>query len=317
MTGVLELPAPPLDGGPPEACASLIGRFAAWLRAERGASPHTLRAYLHEIEGLAAWAAGGKRPRDLAALTTLDLRGWLAHSMADRSVDGGDQAPATVARRIASLKTFYRWALRGGIVARSPAERLQAPRVRRPLPRVLEIGEASALVEAPVGEGWRAARNAALLETGYGAGLRVSELSGLDLADADLDAGMIRVRAGKGRKDRLCPLGAPAVEAIRSWLSHRGSAPGPLFLNPQGGRLSVRGLYDVVRDSGVKNGLAGVHPHALRHSYATHLLSQGADIRSIQELLGHESLSTTQRYTQVDLELLRQTYMRAHPHGRA
>ena len=302
---------PPAES-PAESPAEPLSRFGAWLRAERGASPHTQRAYLTELRGLAesvAPAGGGQRARSLLDLTTLDLRGWLAKS-------APDQAPATIARRIASLKTFYRWALREALIRESPAERLQAPRVRRPLPRVLEIGEASALVEAPVGEGWRGARNAALLEVAYGAGLRVSELAGLDLRDVDAPGGMVRVRAGKGRKDRLTPLGAPAIAAIQHWLSHRGSAEGPLFLNPEGARLGVRGIYDVVRQSGVKNGMTGVHPHALRHSYATHLLSQGADIRSIQEMMGHESLSTTQRYAQVDLELLRKTWLNAHPHGR-
>ena len=305
-----------------ESSATPLIRFEAWLRAERGASPHTQRAYLTELRGLAEFSAQAAQPADsadsprprslpdpLLDLSTLDLRGWLAKS-------APDQAPSTIARRIASLKTFYRWALRENLIRESPAERLQAPRVRRPLPRVLEINEASALVEAPVGEGWRGARNAALLEVAYSAGLRVSELAGLDLRDVDASGGMVRVRAGKGRKDRLTPLGAPAVVAIQHWISHRGGAEGPLFLNPEGARLGVRGIYDVVRQSGVKNGMTGVHPHALRHSYATHLLSQGADIRSIQEMMGHESLSTTQRYTQVDLELLRNTYMNAHPHGR-
>ncbi|HND33495.1 MAG TPA: tyrosine recombinase XerC [Myxococcota bacterium] len=286
------------------ASAPLRARFEDWLRAERGASPHTLRAYGVELAGLEAFLA----PRSLTEATLLDLRGYLARRATE-------QTAATVARRIASLRTFYRWTLREGLLTESPAERLQTPRVRRPLPRVLEVEEASTLVEQPIGEGWRAARNAAILELGYGCGLRVSELSGLDLADLDMAEGLLKVQKGKGSKARLVPLGPPARDAVRAYLSFRGHQAGALFLNPQGKRLGTRGLYDVVRNSGVNNGLAGVHPHALRHSFATHLLSNGADIRSIQEMLGHESLSTTQRYTQVDIEQLRAAHRKAHPHG--
>ena len=284
--------------------AQLRARFESWLLAERGASPHTLRAYGTELAGLEAFLA----PRSLTEATLLDLRGYLARRATE-------QTASTVARRIASLRTFYRWTLREGLLVESPAERLQTPRVRRPLPRVLEVEEASTLVEEPIGEGWRAARNAAILELGYGCGLRVSELSGLDLADVDRAEGLVKVRKGKGNKARLVPLGPPARDAVQAYLGFRGGQPGALFLNPQGKRLGTRGMYDVVRNSGVNNGLAGVHPHALRHSFATHLLANGADIRSIQEMLGHESLSTTQRYTQVDIEQLRDAHRKAHPHG--
>jgi site-specific recombinase XerD len=136
------------------------------------------------------------------------------------------------------------------------------------------------------------------------------------MEDVDLSESVIRVRKGKGGKERRVPMGRPAAEALQRWFSQRGSEPGAIFLNPQGKRLGTRGIYDVVRQSGVANGLSGVHPHALRHSFATHLLSAGADIRSIQEMLGHESLSTTQRYTQVNLEQLRETLKKAHPHGK-
>ena len=283
----------------------MLVRFADWLRAERGASPHTLRAYLTELRGLEQHLA----PRGLQQASLMDLRAWLARAATD-------QAPSTVARRIASLRTFYRWALREGIISQSPAERLATPRVKRPLPRVLEIDEASTLVEDPAGSAWRLARNAALLELSYGAGLRVSEVSALNLGDLDLVEGLVRVRRGKGGKERHVPVGEPAVRAVQAWLKERGTAEGPLFLNRLGSRLGTRGIYDIVRQSGVHNGLAGVHPHALRHSFATHLLANGADIRSIQEMMGHESLSTTQRYTQVNLEQLREVLKKAHPHGR-
>lgn len=276
--------------------------FLDALRVQRGASPHTLRAYGRDLSDLEDMLA----PRTAEQATALDLRRWLA---------GRGGSNATTARHLAALRTFYAWALGEGRIAASPAERLAGPRVRPPLPRVLEVDEASAVVEAPVGEGPREVRNRAILEVAYGGGLRVSELVGLDLADIDLPRGLVRVRQGKGRKDRVVPVGPPAVEAVRAWLVHRGTAAGPLFPG-SAGRLGVRAIYEVVRRSGAKNGVAGVHPHALRHSYATHLLRDGADVRAIQEMLGHASLSTTQRYAHVELEQLRATWQSAHPHGR-
>lgn len=287
----------------------MLQRFADWLRAERGASPHTLRAYLTELGGLEAHLHAQRTSKTLIEASLLDVRAWLGRTATE-------QKSATIARRIASIRSFFRWALREGLVQQSPVIRLGTPRVKRPLPRVLEVEEASTLVEQPIGQGWREARNAAILEVGYGSGLRVSELSALNTDDIDLVEGIVRVRRGKGGKGRLVPMGGPARQALQRWLGARGPEEGALFLNPQGNRLGTRGMYDVVHRSGVKNAQAGVHPHALRHSFATHLLANGADIRSIQEMLGHASLSTTQRYTQVDLEHLREVYRKSHPHGR-
>jgi site-specific recombinase XerD len=173
-------------------------------------------------------------------------------------------------------------------------------------------------VDGPEGAraAWRALRDAALLEVGYGGGLRVSELAALDVADVDLEESLVRVRSGKGRKSRVVPIGPPAVAAVRAWRVAAGIAEGALFRNVRGGRLTVRGLYDIVRAAGTANGVAAVHPHALRHSFATHLLGGGADVRSIQEMLGHASLSTTQRYTQVELDQLRRAHRDAHPRAR-
>ena len=281
----------------------LIERFTDFLRAERGASPHTLRAYGVDLVGL----AGSVAPRSLTAVTVFDLRRWLAARTG---------APSSLLRHISGFRTFYRWALREGLVTESPAERLATPRVPRGLPRVLEIDEATEVIESPTGTGWRHVRNAAMVEVLYVSGLRVAELAGLDVADVDLAESVIRVRAGKGRKDRVVPTGPTVIRAVEAWLARRGAEAGALFKNPRGGRLTVRGIYDVVRGSGARNGIAGVHPHALRHSFATHLLRGGADIRSIQEMLGHASLSTTQRYTHVEIEQLQRTWQRSHPHGR-
>jgi integrase/recombinase XerC len=277
---------------------SAIDAFLAYLRGERGASAHTLRAYAGDLGSLAA----AVEPRDVLAATLDDLRSWLY-------AKGGE--PASVQRRVASARSFFRWAQREGLVQDSPAERLRVPRVKRPLPRVLEVDEASRVVEAP-----ESPRDRAILEVFYGSGLRVSEIAALDLDDVDTRAAVVRVRRGKGAKDRVVPLGAASLEALAGWISLRGTAPGPMFLNRRGGRLSVRGLYDLVRKHGLRSDLPDLHPHALRHTFATHLLQNGADVRSIQEMLGHEALSTTQRYAHVDVPTLQRAYRDAHPHAK-
>ncbi len=275
-----------------------VTRYLDHLRAERAASPHTLRAYRAELTGLSASLS----PRPILAATTSDLRLWLAQ---------GASAPSSLARRISCLKGFWRWAQREGLAARSPADRLRAPRVKPPLPRVLQVDEASRLAESPL-----RLRDRALIEVAYGSGLRVSELVALDVDDVDLTGRVILVRRGKGGKDRMVPLGASAAAAVAELLVERGGAAGALFQNRTGRRLSSRSAYTVVHESGRGEGFPDVHPHALRHSFATHLLSAGADIRSIQEMLGHASMSTTQRYTRLDLDTLQRAYRDAHPHAR-
>lgn len=276
----------------------MISAFLAYLQAERGCSAHTLRAYGGDLESLLESVA----PRSLLSVEVADVRRWLAT---------GPRAPASIQRRIATVRSYFRWALREKLVDRSPAERIRPPRVVRPLPRVLEIDEASRVAEeAPT------ARHRALFEVGYGAGLRVSELVALNVADVDLDAGLVRVRRGKGGKDRVVPLGSEAAAAIRTMLAEREIPSEALFLNRSHRRLGVRSAYEIIHREADRLGVGDVHPHALRHSFATHLLANGADIRSIQEMLGHASLSTTQRYTRVDAAELIRTYQKAHPHAR-
>lgn len=285
--------------------SDLIDRFLTFLRAERGASAHTLRAYRGDLEALSASLFS--RQRDLIAARLVDLREHLARPP--------QCSPATLGRRISCYRSFYRWAAGQGLITASPADRLSAPRLPKRLPRVLLEDEVAVLVERPTQTGWYQLRNMALLELMYGAGLRVGEMAALNRADLDLDGLLVRVRSGKGRKDRVVPFGPPAAEALRTYLMTLPPDNRALFRNARGGRLTVRAMHTITRNSGVESGLVGVHPHALRHSCATHMLSGGADMRSIQEQLGHSSLSTTQRYAQVSPEQLLAVYRGAHPHA--
>lgn len=288
-----------------------VERWLLHLRGERGVSPHTLRAYAGDLASFAGYM--GDRP--LAIATLRDLRGWLAREAA-RSKRGGATAPSTRARRVAAVRSFYRWMLRQGAIAASPAERLRAPKVPRRAPRFLDVDEAAEMVENPTQAGWFHRRNRALLELLYGAGLRVAEAAALDTPDVDLAGRLVRVR-GKGGKERIVPFGPPAAEALGAWMEGARADHAPLFRNRHGGRLSVRAMWRIARDGGAANGIAGAHPHALRHSCATHLLGAGADLRAIQEQLGHASLSTTQRYAHVDAAHLLDVYRRAHPRAAA
>jgi site-specific recombinase XerD len=284
----------------------ILARFLEAVRVEREGSPHTLRAYGRDLDRLAAFLADRGVGLDRATLS--DLRAFLARE--------GGGAPATLSRRLAALRGFYRFLVREGLRADDPTARLAGPRVPARVPRFLEVDEASEVVEEPAQEGWFLVRNRALLELAYGSGLRASELAGLDRTDLDLEARLVRVRRGKGRKDRRVPFGPPAARVLAAWIAASGGSAGALFLNRSGGRLSSRTVHRIVHAAGVRRGLAGVHPHVLRHSFATHLLAGGADLRAIQEMLGHASLSTTQRYAHVSLETLIETHRKAHPHGR-
>jgi integrase/recombinase XerC len=279
-----------------------------YLRAERGSTQETLRAYGRDLRTLRRHLALSER--DLLEARVLDLRSWLA-KQARRA-----PAPASVARRASACRSFYRWALSEGLVEDSPAERLRSPRIPVSVPHFLSEDQAARVVEGPSQEGWYQLRNRALLELLYGAGLRVSEAAGLVVADLDRVAGLVHVRKGKGRKARRVPMGSAAQDALEDWLdAHEGS--GPLFLNRYRGALSARSMHRIVRASGRLQDLGGLHPHALRHSCATHMLAHGADLRAIQEQLGHASLSTTQRYAHVSVERLLEVHSAAHPRAQA
>jgi integrase/recombinase XerC len=292
---------------------AVVNEFLRYLEVSRGASRHTVRAYRQDLAAFEAYLTPLGVP--LAQATHLHIRGFLG-------VESVTKAAATRARRLAGLKSFYAFLVRRKYLAQSPARRVKTPKLPLRLPRAVPVDEAFALVEAPDAERILGLRDRAILEVLYGGGLRVSELCGLSLSSLDRGSSAVRV-LGKGSKERICPLHPVAFEAIDAWLECRGALlatprprqdPRALFLNARGGRLTPRSverhLAAYVAGLGIPRKIT---PHALRHSYATHLLAGGADIRVIQELLGHASLSTTQRYTAVSFEQLQAVYDRAHP----
>jgi site-specific recombinase XerC len=286
--------------------SDLLERFYDHLRVERGRSANTVRAYRRTLDHLAR--SLHERGKGVRIARRVDLRQFLFE------VGQGRSAP-TLARHTAALRTFYRWLERVGEVEHSCADQLQPPKVGRRLPRFLGVEEAGAMCEAPATSALQR-RDRALVELLYGAGLRVGEANGLDRDDVDLASGMVRVRKAKGGKQRRVPMGKAAVVALEQWFDASPGGGPAVFLNNRGGRLSDRSMRTIVRRLGLQIGAAGVHPHALRHSFATHMLDSGADLRGIQELLGHASLGTTQRYTHVSVEQLMHVYRSAHPHAK-
>jgi integrase/recombinase XerD len=283
--------------------------FIALLRAQR--SPRTVEAYQRDLDGLRAFV---KKP--LAELTLDELESYTAQMRAD------GLAATTIARRTAAARSFYRHLQMLGVRDDNPAAGVKLPRRGRQLPKTLSPGEAERLIEAAAGTEPRALRDQALVELLYGAGLRVSEAVGLDKAGVDLDDRLVRV-VGKGGKERVVPVGRAAVTALRRYLSRgrpfldRRHRP-ELFLNARGGPLTRAGAFLILRRLAESAGLdpKRVHPHLLRHSFATHLLEGGADLRSVQEMLGHADLATTELYTHVSDRRRREQYFQAHPHGR-
>jgi integrase/recombinase XerC len=294
-----------------------VQRFARWLAGERRASPRTSRAYLADLASYATYLSGAGVP--IVPSSPAAVRGWLGREAATNG-------PTSLARKLSTVRTFHRFLVKERLATVNPARAVQAPRRPRRLPEVLPEADVAALVEAPADPTPLGLRDRAFLELLYSSGLRVSELTGLDLDDLDLAEGLVRV-LGKGSKERVVPVGGPAREALRRWIGEGrpvllsgvdgARARGALFVNYRGGRLSPRSVARRLDRWVAAAGLAGnVHPHVLRHCFATHLLGNGADLRGIQELLGHASLSTTQRYTHLDWKRLADVYDRAHPRAR-
>jgi integrase/recombinase XerC len=301
---------------PPET-EGILDEFDEYLMLQRGRSAHTRRAYLSDLRSLFAFLAQRAPGAGLEALSLAVLRSWLAAEA------GAGAARTTLARRTSAVKAFTAWALRRGLLGTVPAARLQMPKARRTLPAVLRQDQAlAAMAAAKTGSQQGdslALRDRLIVELLYATGMRVSELCGLDIDDVDLGRRLVRV-LGKGDKQRTVPFGEPAAEALRAWLADGRPAlatadSGPaLLLGARGRRLDVRQARTVVHQTvAAVNGAPDIGPHGLRHSAATHLLEGGADLRVVQELLGHSSLATTQLYTHVSVARLRAIHEQAHP----
>ena len=292
-----------------------IRHFMTFLNLERHASPETVRNYGSDLRQFHTFMKAERPGRSTlipSTVTTESVRAYL------HWLDRKHEKSTSIARKLAALRSFYRFLQRKGIAVLNPAEAIRTPKQPKHLPRVLTKDDAAALMDFPAGQTGSSLRDSALLETLYSTGARVSELVGINLEDLRLSEGLVHLR-GKGRKERIVPIGSMALNAIHSYraslklsaISHQPSAP--VFLNLRGGRLTTRSVARIV--ASYSNRLAGgsVSPHTLRHSFATHLLDEGADLRSIQEMLGHVSLSTTQKYTHLATDQLLAVYDKTHP----
>ena len=291
--------------------------FLRYLKVERQMSPHTLRNYRLDLTQFLEFCAEHREGLTPAQVTYQDLRAFLAAALKKNR-------KTTVARKLSTLRTFFKYLQRLGVVTRNPAKLAPSPKLEKVLPHYLSVDEAFHLLGAPKDEDFGTCRDKAMLEVFYGGGLRLSELAGLSLGDVDLAPGVLRVW-GKGSKERLAFLGQPAKEALTAYLplrqrflaQHQTEDETALFINSRGRRLSTRGVARVVAKWVRLSGLSpGLTPHGLRHSFATHLLEGKADLRSVQELLGHASISTTGRYTHLNLDYLMEEYDKAHPRSK-
>jgi integrase/recombinase XerD len=296
----------------------LIDVFTGYLTVERGASPNTVSAYRRDL-GLYADFLLDRGVRSPDAVKRDDVSAWISHLREE------GLAPRTVERRVAAVKSFHRFLVRDGVTVNHPTASLPLPRVPSRLPDVASIDDVDRLLSQPFPDGPVGYRDRALLEVLYGCGVRASELTGLDLRDVDLTKGLLRV-FGKGSKERVVPVAGAAAAALADYLMHgrpylrtktgaRRQDPDAVFLNVRGGRLTRVSVHAFVRAYGGRVGL-DLHPHTLRHSFATHMLQGGADLRALQEMLGHADISTTQIYTHVDRSHLREEYLSTHPRAR-
>jgi integrase/recombinase XerC len=289
-----------------------IEQFCSYLDTERNVSPHTLSAYRSDLTQFAAFLAGQTGQGAPEQVDHLTIRHYLAllHK---------GHAKSSIGRKLSAIRALFRYLLREGRLAKNPAELVGTPKKEKRVPFHLDIDQVTTLVSAPPGTAGLALRDRAVLETLYSCGIRVSELTGMNVGDLDLDGGLARV-LGKGGKQRIVPVGSFAKEALSAYLEERGNPAGsaPLILNARGGRLTRRSVGRIVDAHMLLIAtMRKVSPHTLRHTFATHLLEGGADLRAIQELLGHASLSTTQKYTHVSIDRLMEVYDKAHPKARS
>jgi integrase/recombinase XerC len=297
-----------------------VRAFVRHLEVEKNASVHTVRNYRSDLAQFVDYLVRHDRPRDWLQVDQHQIRAYLA------DLYRRGEKKSSIARKLASLRSLFRFLAKEGCVENNPAKMVATPKLGRALPVVLTVDDAKTLVEAPGGKDLSDLRDRAILETFYSTGIRVSELVGMNREDLNLPEGLLKVR-GKGKKERIVPIGAKAIAAIQNYLEGRSvKRPGgpsdhriyrPLFENRLGQRLTARGVAGIVNRYVTQAGLqARVSPHTLRHSFATHLLDGGVDLRSIQEMLGHASLSTTQRYTHLSADQLVRVYDEAHPRAR-
>jgi integrase/recombinase XerD len=313
----MSAPRKPQPEGPPSPFASLADDFLGYLTVERGSSPNTIAAYRADLDRYLAFL-GGRGPVTPDQISRDDVTAWIGSLRAEGA------APRTVERRVAAIKSFHRFLVREGITTNHPTSALPLPQVPERLPDVASIEDVERMLSQPFPEGPAGYRDRAMLEVLYGCGLRVSEFAGLDLRDVDMAEGYLRV-FGKGSKERITPISGAAAAALQEYLVHGRpflrtkktgrQDPDAVFINIRGGRLTRATIHALVHAYGGRVGL-DLHPHTLRHSFATHLLEGGADLRALQEMLGHADISTTQVYTHVDRTHVREEYLSTHPRAR-
>lgn len=301
---------------------ALIERFLEHLRVERNASDNTLRSYAADLDQFRNFLLASKlhldeKSGDVAVekIDHLAVRAYLSYLHRDHK-------KSSLARKLAAQRSFFAYWVREGFLSQNPAEIVATPKQEKPLPTFLPVDEVFCLLDTPGKPTVWGSRDRAILETLYSCGIRVSELVGLSDGDVDFSLGIMRVH-GKGGKERVVPIGEKALTALREYLPQRDRVLGhrgqnaPIFINPRAGRLTSRSVARILQKHILRCGLMRkVSPHALRHSFATHLLDAGVDLRAIQELLGHASLSTTQRYTHISMDKLMEVYDRAHPRAK-
>jgi len=298
---------------------NIIQDFQIYLEVERNVSAHTRVAYIADIQEFARFLHNNnfiKSQDEIINAEPENIREYLSYLYRQKV------KKVTVNRKVSSLRAFYKYVLRTGKIKNNPAEMIQTLKTEKYMPIFLSVDEMFELLKAQDESSVLSLRNRAMLEIFYSSGLRLSELAGLDLIDLDFNQKLVKVR-GKGRKERIVPVGGPALKAVQEYLGKIGEIrkdtsgdifKKPLFLNARGERITTRSIARIVNEITSKSGIGRkISPHALRHSFATHLLNAGADLRSIQELLGHESLSTTQKYTAVNINRMMEIYDKAHP----
>jgi len=289
----------------------LIDQFCRYLAIERNVSPHTVAGYRSDLTFFLSFLDREKVQADVGSISHLLIRRYIAGLYKDHQ-------KSSIGRQLAAIRALFKYLLRQGLVSKNPAELVSTPKKEKKIPYHLTIDEVTTLVEAPQQEDLLSLRDRAILELLYSCGIRVSELTALNVGEVEMNERLIRV-CGKGNKERIVPIGRKALEALADYLSARNTPPeeAPLILNARGTRLTSRSVARIVDRYIVKIAtMKKISPHILRHTFATHMLEGGADLRAIQELLGHASLSTTQKYTHVSIDRLMEVYDKAHPKAR-